>query len=105
MSTHRNHLVPKNFTKRIPDESLIVDGVQRFYHYACRNNDRHRLVVPMRSLEDIPGERCPSCGGELILLSAFLEGEAPAAGYDPDRAFEAILQDGYYAWKIEGGAP
>jgi len=104
MSTHRHPVVPKNLAKRIPDESLVVNGVQRLFQYACRTNDRHRTVVTLHSLEDVPGECCPSCGGELILLSAFDEGEAPAAGYDPDSAFKAILQDGYYAWKIEGNS-
>lgn len=101
MSTHRNNLVPKNFSRRMPDDGLFVDGVQRYFLYACRTNDKHRVAVPLHSLETVPDERCPSCGGELLFLSAFLEGEAPAAGYDPDAAFDAILQDGYYAWKIE----
>lgn len=104
MSTHKNPLVTKNFSKRILDDGRFADGVRRYFLYACRVNDRHRVAVPSRSLDGVPGERCPSCGGELLFLSAFWEGEAPVAGYDPDAAFDAIAQDGYYAW-IFGETP
>jgi len=103
MSTRKHPNVPKSISKNIPDEILYSDGVQRLYIYTCRNNDRHRVVVPDRSLEAIPGGCCPSCEGELRLLSTFWEGDVPADGYDPDAALEAMLGDGFYAWRIGSG--
>ena len=105
MSTHRNTSIPRNVAKRIPEESLFTDGVRRFFLYACRTNDRHRVVVPVHSLAAVPNRRCPVCKGKLLLQSTFWDGDVPAEGYDPDSAFETILRDGYYAWQFGRSTP
>jgi hypothetical protein len=100
MSTHRNATAPKHFPKNFLEEIPHTDGMRRLYLYTCRTNDRHRLVVPNHSLDSVPGIYCPSCRGKLHLLTTFWEGDVPAAGYDADAAFEAIIRDGYFAWVI-----
>ena len=102
MSTRRTHPFPKKFTRRTPDELLVEDGVRRLIVFACSANDRHRVMVPDRSLEAVPQGRCPICGGALAFQSTVWEGEIPAEGYDPDAAFEALAGEGYYAWTVGG---
>ena len=88
---------------RIPDEQLFTDGIEGFYLYTCRANDRHKVVVPTPSLAAVPKGLCPICSGELLFQSRIWEGAIPADGYDPDAARDAVIDQGYFTWKVGEG--